>query len=98
MLAQVTLPTGGSEAALIVPKDAVVGAGKGQHVYRINGDSKVEKVDVTTGNGHGDWIVVRGDIKPGQKVVTRGNERLAPGMAVVGEPLEYAMPAAGIGS
>jgi len=98
MLAHVTLPSGGSEPALIVPKDAVVGAGKGQHVYRINGDSKVEKVEVTTGSGHGDWIVVRGDIKPGQKVVTRGNERLMPGMAVVGEPLEYAMPTAGLGS
>ena len=98
MMAQVTLSTGGSERVTLVPKDAVVGAGKGQHVYRINGDSKVEKVDVTTGAGHGDWVVVLGEVKAGQKVVTRGNERLMPGMAVIGEPLEYTAPHAVTGS
>jgi RND family efflux transporter MFP subunit len=98
MLAQVTLATGGSERVTLVPKDAVVGAGKGQHIYRINGDSKVEMVEVTTGAGHGDWVVVQGDVKSGQKVVTRGNERLMPGMAVAGEPLEYAAPHATAGS
>lgn len=98
MLAQVSLPTGASERVTLVPKDALVGAGKDQHVYRINGDSKVEKVDVTIGAGHGDWVVVRGDLKSGQKVVTRGNERLMPGMEVVGEPLEYAVPPVVVGS
>jgi len=98
MLAHVTLPTGGSEQVTLVPRDAVVGAGKGQHVYRINGDSKVEKIEVTTGAGHGDWVVVQGDLKSGQKVVTRGNERLMPGMAVIGEPLDYTVPPVAVGS
>jgi len=98
MLAQVTLKTSGSERVTLVPRDAVVGAGKGQHVYRINGDSKVERIEVTTGAGHGAWVAVQGDLKSGQKVVTRGNERLMPGMVVVGEPLDYAAPNAVVGS
>jgi hypothetical protein len=31
-------------------------------------------------------------VAPGQKVVTRGNERLQPGQKVRGEPLEYDLP------
>ncbi len=98
MLAQVTLPTGDRERATIVPRDAVVGAGGDQHVYLINGDNTVERVPVTTGAGHGDWVAVEGALKAGQKIVTRGNERLMPGMAVVGEPLDYPPPPAGVGS
>jgi len=34
------------------------------------------------GVGQGDRIEVKGDVSPGDKVVTRGNERLQPGQAV----------------
>jgi len=61
-------------------------------VFRINGDDTVQRTSVESGGGVGAWIVVRGDIQPGQRVVTRGNERLQDGQAVAGEHLEYALP------
>ena len=92
MLAQVALASGESHDAVLVPKDAVVGEGGDQHVFLIDGDSMVARVPVRTGAGLGAWVVVQGDIHEGQKVVTRGNERLQPGQVVEGEPLEYDLP------
>ena len=92
MLAQVSLASGERHSAIVVPKDAVVGEGADQHVFLINGDASVERVSVSTGAAVGDWIVVEGTIRAGQKVVTRGNERLSPGQPVAGEPLEYDLP------
>jgi RND family efflux transporter MFP subunit len=92
MLAQVSLPAGESYRATVVPKDAVIRQGNEQIVFTLNGDGTVERAAVTTGAGVGDWIVVEGPIRPGQQVVTRGNERLQPGQPVTAEPLEYRLP------
>lgn len=92
MLAQVTFPAGKEYRATVVPKDAVVRQGQGEFVYRISGENKVDMIPVQTGEGVGSWVVVNGDLTVGQKVVTRGNERLFPGMAVAGELLEYSLP------
>jgi RND family efflux transporter MFP subunit len=92
MLAQVSLPAGESHRATVVPKDAVVRQGNEQIVFTINGNGTVERASVTTGSGLGEWIVVEGPIKPGQKVVTRGNKRLMPGQPVRAELQEYALP------
>jgi RND family efflux transporter MFP subunit len=92
MLAQVSLPAGESYRATVVPKDAVIRQGAEQIVFTINGSGAVERAAVTTGAGLGEWIVVEGPVRPGQKVVTRGNERLQPGQPVRAEPLEYRLP------
>jgi RND family efflux transporter MFP subunit len=92
MLAQVSMPAGDTYKAIVVPKDAIVGDGANQHVFRIGPDSTVERVPVQTGEGLGDWIVIRGEIAAGEQLVTRGNERLFPGQSVTGEPVEYALP------
>lgn len=92
MLAEVTLPSGGRQRATVVPKDAVVDAGAEKVVYLLNGDNTVQPATVQTGSGVGDWIEVRGPLAAGQRVVTRGNERLRPGQLVRGEPIEYALP------
>jgi RND family efflux transporter MFP subunit len=92
MLAQVAFPAGESYRATVVPKDAIVRQGEASVVYRINGEDKVDVVPVTTGEGVGAWIVVSGEIATGQKVITRGNERVFPGMVVKGDSLEYALP------
>jgi multidrug efflux pump subunit AcrA (membrane-fusion protein) len=39
-------------------------------------------VSVELGLEDNNWIVVVGDIRPGQQVVTEGNERLRPGSPV----------------
>ncbi|HKY33314.1 MAG TPA: efflux RND transporter periplasmic adaptor subunit [Candidatus Polarisedimenticolia bacterium] len=92
MLAHVTFPAGESYRATVVPKDAVVTQGRERFVYRIGDDGTAQLVAVTPGQGVGDWVAVEGELKPGEKVVTRGNERLRPGLPVRGELLEYRLP------
>ncbi len=92
MLARVDLPLGRKDEALLVPKDAIVRQGERQFVYKIKGDDTIASVDVTVGRGVGAWVVVEGPLKSGERVVTRGNERLQPGQAVAGRPLEYELP------
>ena len=92
MLAQVSFPAGESYRATVVPKDAIIRRGPQEYVYLMNGDSTVKLVEVKTGEGVGSWIEVRGELRAGEKVVTRGNERLRPGQAVQGEPMEYELP------
>ncbi len=92
MLVEVALPSGENHRATVVPKDAVVRRGTQDFVYVLNGDNTVSQVTVETGEGVGAWIEVRSGLSSGQKVVTRGNERLRPGQAVTGTPLEYPLP------
>jgi RND family efflux transporter MFP subunit len=92
MLAKVSFAAGDLYKATMVPKDALVTKGEKNFVFRIRGQSKVEQLPVETGEGLGSWIEVRGAIQPGERVVTRGNERLFPGQPVRGQPLNYRMP------
>ncbi len=92
MLAKVSFPAGESYSATVVPKDAVITRGAERYVYLVNGDSTVSQVSVETGVAMGPWVEIQSEVRPGAKVVTRGNERLQPGQRVQGEPLEYALP------
>lgn len=92
MLAQVSFPAGESYPATVVPKDAVIRRGPQEFVYVMNGDNTAGLVPVETGQGAGSWVEVRGPVQQGQKVITRGNERLAPGQPVQGEVQEYPLP------
>jgi len=92
MLAKVSFPAGESYSATVVPKDAVITRGAERYVYLVNGDSTVSRVSVKTGVAMGAWVEIQSEVKPGAKVVTRGNERLQPGQRVQGEPIEYALP------
>jgi RND family efflux transporter MFP subunit len=78
MLARVTLQLSTSAATLQVPKDAVVRERSGDVVYRVDGDT-AEVVPVRTGRSNGTRVEVTGDLRAGDVVVVRGNERLMPG-------------------
>ncbi len=54
----------------------------GTVVYRVNEDNVAERIEVDTGIASGDLIEVSG-ISPGDRVVTRGGERLRPGQKVM---------------
>lgn len=88
MFARVTLPVGVTEAALLVPKDALVLGNDKPQVFAFQPDDqsgrtgKVTIVPVTLGVAMGERIQVHGDLKPGQLVVVEGNERLRPGELV----------------
>ena len=92
MLAQVSFPGGELRSATFVPKDALVTRGTQQFVYRIQGENQVEQVSVETGAGLGVWIQVNGTVRPGEKIITRGNERVFPGQPVQGTPINYPTP------
>ncbi|WP_197169138.1 efflux RND transporter periplasmic adaptor subunit [Novipirellula galeiformis] len=86
MLARVTLPTSERQTRLLVPKDAIQLGGSTPTLYRVV-DGKATLTPVITGPSRGSWVAVHsqvpGQLNPGDLVVTRGNERLRPGQAVV---------------
>ncbi len=94
MLAEVLLAAGEPYRATLVPKDAVVTDGGRRQVFLLDGDGTVRPVAVEVGAGVGGWVEVRGPVQPGDRAVVRGNERLRPGQAVEGQPLDYPPPQA----
>ncbi|MDH3403518.1 MAG: efflux RND transporter periplasmic adaptor subunit, partial [Acidobacteriota bacterium] len=100
MSASVAFPGGEERQATVVPKDAIVSQGAQRLVYRVEDGPPGEDgttspvaavVPVTLGAGSGEWIEVDA-VAPGDLVVTRGNERLAPGAQLITETVEYAQP------
>ena len=79
---RLAMPTAVAREVLTVPRDALVLRREGAFVYRIDDESKAEQVSVITGLGAGKLIEVIGDIDAGDRVVTRGAERLSNGMMV----------------
>lgn len=92
MLAQVELPVGEASQSIIVPKDAVVLQGTERIVFIIDENGSVRRRAVSTGSGVGQWVEVTEGIQAGERVVTRGNERLQEGQQVVAQILEYPLP------
>jgi len=81
MFATIHLPVGGTENAVLVPKDALVLGGPSPILYVVM-DGKAVPVPVETGIAVDGLIQVKGGVSGGQKVVVRGNERLRPGQPV----------------
>ena len=69
------------QEAVLVHKDALVSGPAGQIVY-IAIDGKAISRSVQTGLAHQGFVVVDGEIAPGDLAVVRGNERLMDGQAV----------------
>ena len=91
MLSRATFPLGDTSPATLVPKDAIVRLGDNTVVFLINDGSAVP-APVMVGGAVGLWAVVNGAVSPGDRVITRGNERLQPGQPVQAEPLPYPYP------
>ncbi len=79
---RLSMPTAVAREVLTVPRDALVLRREGAFVYRIDDELKAEQVSVITGLGAGKLIEVIGDINDGDRIVTRGAERLSTGMIV----------------
>ena len=89
MFARVHLPVGRRGDATLVHKDAVV-LGRGTPlIFVVDPDpsnpksGKVRPVQIALGTAQNNLIEVTGAIKPGEKVVVQGNERLFGGETVV---------------
>lgn len=81
MYARVHLPVGKKSTALLVPKDALVLGGAGA-IYVVDQDGSVRPVSVQLGSSWEGYVEVQGNLKAGERVVVRGNERLMPGAKV----------------
>jgi RND family efflux transporter MFP subunit len=92
LLAQVFLPVGETQATVLVPKDAVVQRGGQSIIFRIGEGSVLESLNVELGASAGAWIGVYGEVRQGDHIVTRGNERVFPGQTVEAKALEYELP------
>jgi len=100
MSATVAFPSTDERQATLVPKDAIINQGAQRIVYRVDSGPAGEDgsagqvataVPVVLGTRSGEWTEVSG-IEPGDLIVTRGNERLMPGAAILSEPTEYTEP------
>lgn len=75
---RVRLPLGVPGEALAIPRDALIIRSDGIFVYRVNGEQRAERVDVSLGVADGDWIAVEDGLSPGDAVIVRGGESLRP--------------------
>ena len=80
---RVALPSSDPRKLVAVPRDALVLRGTEIFVLRVTSENLVEKVSVDTGIGLGSLVEVIGDVSGGDRVVTRGAERLKHGQEVV---------------
>ena len=79
---RVDLPAARQTAGLMVPRDAVIVRSDGAHVFRVGKGDVAERIAVRVGNGDSQRVEVTGTLKPGDRVVVRGGERLRQGQAV----------------
>lgn len=85
MSAQVSFRVNAGPVRRYVPKDALVLSGGRSTVYVVDSGErggKVRPVAVVLGKAAGSWMEVEGELREGQLVVVRGNERLRPGQSV----------------
>ncbi len=81
MVARVSFSIGKPLTAMMVHKDAIVPRNNANFIYVVN-DGIAQPIPVTTGIELEEQIQVIGNIKAGQLVVIRGNERLMPNQPV----------------
>jgi multidrug efflux system membrane fusion protein len=78
----VKLVIGVTPNAVVVPSQAVQTGQSGQYVYLVKADDTVELRTVVQGESQNGEIIIKEGIFPGEKVVTDGHLRLAPGVKV----------------
>ncbi|MFC4490363.1 MdtA/MuxA family multidrug efflux RND transporter periplasmic adaptor subunit [Chromobacterium aquaticum] len=96
----VRLSLGERENAVTVPASAVQLGKVGSYVYTVNADSSVSLAKVSAGARVGDIIVIEQGLKPGQRVVVDGLDKLRDGakVAVVDRAAQNSQAAAGAGN
>lgn len=72
--------------ALLIPRQAISELQGGDQVAVVSPDGKAEIRAVTTGETYGRMIVVSQGLKPGEKVIVDGFQKVRQGMAVSAKP------------
>ena len=79
---RVALPNSEPRELVAIPRDGLVLRGSNIYVMRVNSDNTVEKILVETGIGLGGFVEVIGKVDQGDRIITRGGERVEAGQAV----------------
>lgn len=79
---QVRLQLDTLKQVLIIPSQAVLYGAKGDYVYRVTADNKVETVAVKRLHSTPTHIAVEAELNEGDALVTDGSDRLKPGSSV----------------
>jgi RND family efflux transporter MFP subunit len=70
------------QAAITVPRDAVIQRQGAAYIFRVDGKNTAERIAVRVGAGRDSDVEVTGDVHADDQIVVRGGERLQPGQAV----------------
>ncbi len=79
---RIALPNSEPRELVAIPRDGLVLRGSNIFVMRVNNDNTVEKVSVETGIGLGGFVEVIGNVNQGDRIITRGGERIQAGQLV----------------
>jgi len=79
---RIALPNSEPRELVAIPRDGLVLRGSDIYVMRVKSDNTVEKVSVETGIGLGGFVEVIGNVEQGDRIITRGGERIQAGQAV----------------
>jgi RND family efflux transporter MFP subunit len=79
---RIALPNSEPRELVAIPRDGLVLRGNNIFVMRVNNDNTVEKVAVETGIGLGGFVEVIGNVDKGDRIITRGGERIQAGQVV----------------
>ncbi|MBI1732149.1 MAG: efflux RND transporter periplasmic adaptor subunit [Gammaproteobacteria bacterium] len=84
---RVAVSHGEPAEVVTVPRDSVVLREGETYVYKVTPDNIAHKVVVTLGEGAGNRVAIKGDVKVGDRVIIRGAERLQDGspITIVGD-------------
>jgi membrane fusion protein (multidrug efflux system) len=80
--------------AIAVPESALVSQGEARFVYRIDAESKAQRVDVKTGLVQPGQIEILEGLSDGDRVVSQGTNKVTPGQPVTIDTEQTATPVA----
>ena len=80
--AKVFVPSAQARDVLAVPRDALVLREDNTYVFKVGPKNVAQRIVIETGSEDGSLVEVRGPIKPGERVIVRGAERLETGQKV----------------
>ena len=78
----VGMPGARKRSVVAVPRDAVILRREGDYVLRVAADDTAERLPVKTGTEVDGLVEVQGAVKPGDRLIVRGGERIEAGQAV----------------
>lgn len=81
-LVSVKVATRDAKAAVTVHRDALLLRSDGTYVVTVDENNVAHRKAVKVSDGNGDWVTIDEGLLPGEKVVTRGAERLQDGQTV----------------